>query len=182
MRALHLACLLCLALSSAAQQIHDVWQTTWDRSKLFTNVSPTKPINFTTSVDSPSVKVHVDDTREVQEIVGFGATLTDISALTLTNMKVTDSVKYWELLKRAFDVTYGSDSAGLNYLRVPLGATDFSSTVYSLDDTENDTNFRYFDVNRAPSYVFSTLKDIRSVNEHLKVGASTLFIIKMPLI
>jgi len=42
-------------------------------------------------------------------------------------------------------------------------------TVYSLDDSSGDTNFSNFNINRAPSYLFSVLKDIMAVNGYLKV-------------
>uniref|UniRef100_A0A0W0FXC6 Glycosyl hydrolase family 30 TIM-barrel domain-containing protein n=1 Tax=Moniliophthora roreri TaxID=221103 RepID=A0A0W0FXC6_MONRR len=43
------------------------------------------------------------------------------------------------------------------------------TTVYSLDDVSGDTSFSQFDINRAPSYLFSVLKDILSVNPRIKV-------------
>ena len=39
-----------------------------------------------------------------------------------------------------------------------------SRTVYSFDDTSDDTLFREFNIGRAPSYLYSVLKDIHSVN------------------
>ncbi|KAL0571110.1 hypothetical protein V5O48_010842 [Marasmius crinis-equi] len=170
MRPSRLAFVLLLGKLAVSQQIYDVWQTTWDRSKLFKNVSPSKSIDFSDSTSaSSSVNIRVDEANEAQEIVGFGASLSDSSALTLKKLKESNSDRYWELLHRAFDPTYGANSAGLSYIRVPLGATDFSSSVYSLDDTAGDTSFSHFDINRAPSYVFSTLDDIRSINKYLKV-------------
>ena len=35
---------------------------------------------------------------------------------------------YWSLLNYLFDPTDGKTGAGLNYIRVPLGASDFSAT------------------------------------------------------
>lgn len=74
------------------------------------------------------------------------------------------------------------NAAGFSYMRIPLGASDFSasgkrlyslvylwrdvwsSVAYSFDDTSGDTSFNNFDINRAPSYLFSVLKDIQSLN------------------
>ncbi|KAF9230954.1 glycoside hydrolase family 30 protein [Melanogaster broomeanus] len=55
-------------------------------------------------------------------------------------------------------VTDGADSAGFSYIRVPLGASDFSAKTYSYDDTSGDTNLNNFNIGAAPSYVFSTLQ------------------------
>lgn len=42
-------------------------------------------------------------------------------------------------------------------------------TVYSFDDTWLDTSLLNFNIDNAPAYLFSTIKDIMSVNPYLKV-------------
>lgn len=42
-------------------------------------------------------------------------------------------------------------------------------TVYSFDDVSGDTSLKHFDINKAPSSVFSVLKDILSINSAIKV-------------
>ncbi|ESK85316.1 glycoside hydrolase family 30 protein [Moniliophthora roreri MCA 2997] len=162
--ALSACCRLC-----AGQQINDIWQTTWDRSSLFTSLSPSSPINFGPSGSSSNLSIQVDDTSIAQEIVGFGGSLTDSSALVLNNLKSRNPDSYQNLLRYMFDETDGANAAGLTYVRVPIGACDFSESVYSLDDVSGDTSFSQFDINRAPSYLFSVLKDILSVNPRIKV-------------
>ena len=49
------------------------------------------------------------------------------------------------------------------------GASDFSDTAYSLDDTSGDTNLDDFNIDAAPSYLYSTLADIVSINSYLKI-------------
>ena len=44
-----------------------------------------------------------------------------------------------------------------------------SQTVYSFDDTWEDTQLLNFNIDNAPAYLFSTIKDIMSVNPYLKV-------------
>lgn len=128
--------------------------------------------------------------------------LADTSALTLNNLKVgaiylhcyqcswrvtkaRNSGNYQNLLNYMFSPTDGANAAGLNYIRVPIGASDFSTNrmsflrlpwfgtwcylVYSLDDISGDTSFSNFDINKIPSYVFSVLRDIQSKNSHLKI-------------
>ncbi|KAJ4466252.1 glycoside hydrolase [Lentinula aciculospora] len=155
------------------QQIYDVWQTTWDRSTLFTPLPRTTStaINFTPSTRSipTSVNIVVDDTVKFQDIVGFGGSLTDSAALTLKNLKTANSGNYWNLLNYMFNPTDGVDAAGLSYVRVPIGASDFSTSVYSLDDTQGDTSFNSFNINCTPAYAFEVLKDIQSINDLLKV-------------
>ncbi|KAF9448810.1 glycoside hydrolase family 30 protein [Macrolepiota fuliginosa MF-IS2] len=165
--------LLLLSALCASQQIWDIWQTTWDRAKLFTSVGPnsagTSPINFATPGAIGDADISVNDNSVFQTIAGFGGSLTDSAALTLNNLKSRNSANYWSLLGYMFDPTDGANAAGLNYIRVPIGASDFSASVYSLDDTSGDTSFSNFNINKIPSYVFSVLKDIQSINRYVKV-------------
>ncbi len=83
--------------------------------------------------------------------------------------------------------TDGANSAGFSYLRIPLGASDFSANgertscawvtdrshrrhaVYSFDDVSGDNALSSFNINKAPSYLFSVLNDIRSINSQLRI-------------
>ncbi|KAJ7896681.1 glycoside hydrolase [Mycena olivaceomarginata] len=152
-----------------SQQIYDIWQTTWDRSKLFSSVGSSPPINFVKPGPAASADIVVSDSTKYQTIVGFGGTLTDSSALTLSNLKAKNSGNYWSILTRMFSPQDGANAAGLSYLRVPIGASDFSAKVYSLDDVNGDTSFNSFSMNNAPSYLFEVLNDIQSINHILKV-------------
>ncbi|KAJ7106818.1 glycoside hydrolase family 30 protein [Mycena crocata] len=158
-----------LARPVASQQIFDIWQTTWDRQKLFTSLAPSTPINFVTPGPAASADIVVTETTAFQTINGFGGSLTDSSALVLNNLKGTNSANYWSILGHMFSVADGADASGFSYVRVPIGASDFSAKVYSLDDTSGDTSFSKFNINNAPSYLFSVLKDILSINPALKV-------------
>ncbi|KAJ7863260.1 glucan endo-1,6-beta-glucosidase [Mycena leptocephala] len=148
----------------ASQQIWDIWQTTWDRSKLFTSLKPSTPINFASPSVIGSADIDVDDTTTFQSVWGFGGTLTDSSALILSNMKAKNSANYFALLNYMFSTTDGANAAGISYIRVPLGASDFSANLYSFDDTSGDTSFNNFNIGKAPSYLYTVLKDIQSVN------------------
>ena len=46
-----------------------------------------------------------------------------------------------------FSPTDGANAAGLNYIRVPLGASDFSANTYTYDTTAGDTTFSKFNIN-----------------------------------
>ncbi|KAF7363002.1 Glycoside hydrolase family 30 protein [Mycena venus] len=158
-----------IARPVASQQIWDIWQTTWDRQKLFTSLAPSTPINFVTPGAKASADIVVTETSAFQTINGFGGTLTDSSALTLNNLKTKNNANYWSILGHMFSVADGADAAGFSYLRVPIGASDFSAKVYSLDDTSGDTSFSKFNINNSPAYLFSVIKDILTINPALKV-------------
>ncbi|KAJ7583791.1 glucan endo-1,6-beta-glucosidase [Mycena floridula] len=153
----------------ASQQIWDIWQTVWDRSHLFTSLQPSTPINFVSPSTIGAADIVVDETLTFQTIWGLGASLTDSSALKLNTLKSQNPNNYWALMDYLFNPTDGANSAGMTYIRVPLGASDFSASAYSYDDSNGDTTFSSFNINKAPSYLFSILKDIHGINNLMKV-------------
>lgn len=160
----YLLYLTCIPFSTS-QQIWDVWQTTWDRSKLFTSLKPSSPINFVTPGPSGEADIVVDDRAQYQSMLGFGATLTDSSALVLNNLKKKNPSNYWAIIDAAFNPSPSSSGAGLSYIRVPVGATDFSANAYSLNDNDGDESMSRFDMTRVPSSVFTVLRDIMNANK-----------------
>ncbi|KAL4254382.1 glycosyl hydrolase 30 family protein [Pleurotus pulmonarius] len=155
--------------SVLGQQIWDIWETTWDRSKLLTYTNLASPIDFVSPGAIGSADISINDGAQFQSILGFGGSLTDSSALTLNNLKTRNPTNYRDLLNYLFNPADGANAAGLSYIRVPIGASDFSASLYSLDDTSGDTSFNNFNINRSPSYLFSVLKDIIAVNNLVKV-------------
>ncbi|KAJ7908134.1 glycoside hydrolase [Mycena leptocephala] len=152
-----------IAQPVASQQIWDIWQTTWDRQKLFTSLAPSTPINFATPGPAASADIVVTETTVFQTING---------RLIGADAQQSEDQEFGELLDilgHMFSVADGADASGFSYLRVPIGASDFSARVYSLDDTSGDTSFSNFNINNAPAYLFSVIKDILSINPALKV-------------
>ncbi|KAG9074193.1 hypothetical protein FRC06_010869, partial [Ceratobasidium sp. 370] len=174
----------------AAQTIYDIWQTTWDRTKLLTRTSD-PAINFVTKGAIGDADIVVSDGTVYQQMDGFGATLSqcflarlffwqpvanllrfqsaDSSALVLSQLKSKNLANYNALLAKLFDVTDGAATAGFGVLRLNLGASDFSASAYSFDDTSGDTSLANFSLDRAPAYLWSTLKDIVTINPKIKL-------------
>nr|GAT61145.1 glycoside hydrolase family 30 protein [Mycena chlorophos] len=96
-------------------------------TNLFSSIGPNPPINFTTPGAAGSVDIVVTETNVYQTMNGFGGSLTDSSALTLSQLKAKNSNNYWAVLTYLFDVTDGANAAGFSYVRVPIGASDFSA-------------------------------------------------------
>ncbi|KAG1839309.1 glycoside hydrolase family 30 protein [Suillus subalutaceus] len=163
LRSLQIFGSLALLQAVASQQIGDIWQTTWDKNMLFTYFQPTPdPINFVTPGAIGSADIVIDDSSVYQTVYGFGASLTDSSAEFVHQVQNPGS--YWQLMDYLFNATDGANSAGLSYIRVPLGATDFSANTYSYDDISGDTSLNDFNIDAAPFDVFSVLQDILSIN------------------
>ncbi|KAG8796032.1 hypothetical protein FRC12_005822, partial [Ceratobasidium sp. 428] len=152
----------------AAQTIYDIWQTTWDRTKLLTRTNDPL-VNFVAKGAIGDADIVVNDGTVYQQIDGFGATLTDSSALVLSQLKAKNLANYNAVLSKFFDVTDGAATAGFGVLRLNLGASDFSASGYSFDDTAGDTSLSKFSLDRAPAYLWSTLKDIVAINPKIKL-------------
>ncbi|KAI0345963.1 glycoside hydrolase [Trametopsis cervina] len=159
-----------LALPVVSQQIYDIFTTSWDRTSSFTYKNlGSSPINFVSPGAIGDADIQVADGTVYQTMFGHGSALTDSSAQLMSNLKNANSANYWSLLGYLFDPTDGKSAAGLSYLRVPIGASDFAAKVYSLDDTSGDTSLSKFNIDAAPSYLYNTIKDILSINPALKV-------------
>ncbi|KAI0027735.1 glycoside hydrolase [Vararia minispora EC-137] len=153
----------------AQYSIWDLWQTTWDRSKLFTSLAPSSPFNFGTPGAIGQADIVVDDSTVYQQMDGFGGSLTDSAATVLVNLKNRNLNNYNALMRTLFDPTDGASSAGLNIIRIPIGASDYSAMDYSLDDVNGDTSLNSFSINNVPQNVFTVLNDIKSLNQYTKV-------------
>ncbi|KAJ2912767.1 hypothetical protein MD484_g7647, partial [Candolleomyces efflorescens] len=160
----------CLLIESAsAQNLWDIWQTTWNRTALFKSQKQRPPIIFSNQGPAAKLNIILDDTKEYQPVLGLGGTLTDSSAQLLSNMKTKNSKGYWEMLNYLFSPVEDANAAGLSYVRVPLGASDFSEKVYSYDDFDGDLCLNDFDIDHTPAYVFEVLEDVQSINSMLRV-------------
>jgi len=98
---------------------------------------------------------------DCQTIEGFGAALTGSSALVLNYL---DEKERTGLLKNIFDPDSGS---GFNYLRISIGASDFSA--YNWTHTRNDNRTFEF---KDPEGVVPILQTVKSINPGLKIMAS----------
>nr|CAD7439084.1 unnamed protein product [Timema bartmani] len=94
---------------------------------------------FKTEMNETVPTFTVDKETKYQEIFGFGAALTDSTALNIKNLSDTTT----EVLLNTY---FGKGGSNYLYLRVPMGACDFSTRYYSYDDVEGDTEWEHFDL------------------------------------
>jgi glucosylceramidase len=114
--------------------------------------------------------ITVDTTQTYQTIDGFGFTLTDASAGLIFNLP---TAMQSDLLKELF----GSDSnsISISYLRVSIGASDLSTSVYTYDDMpagQTDVNLQNFSLRKDQSKVIPVLKSILAINPNIKILGS----------
>lgn len=144
-----------------------VYMTTWDKTKL---LSREADVQFEENAILSPLTVQVDETRAFQTIDGFGAAMTGSSAYVMHHY--LDENKRQELLENLFDADKG---AGFSYVRLTVGASDFSAESYSYDDMpqgEADPDLTHFSIAKDKEYVIPVMKQALEVNPELKIMAT----------
>lgn len=143
-----------------------IWVTTGDKSRLLAQGQDVTITELKT-VNTPTVTI--DTTTALQEIEGFGAALTGSSAYVIDNMSATQRNA---LLRDLFDPETG---IGINYLRLTMGASDFSLADYTYNDMpsgQTDETLNNFSLSRDSEDVLPVLKQIVSIIPNLKIMGS----------
>lgn len=116
-----------------------------------------------------AVTVSVDDTLRLQQMDGFGASLTDSSASLLLQLP---RAQRDELMQEIFDP---AGPLGLTLLRQPIGASDFSAHGdYSYDDAEgakSDPSLAHFGTATDGHTLFPLLREALHRNPQLRFMA-----------
>jgi glucosylceramidase len=114
--------------------------------------------------------VTLDTSKHFQKMHGFGAAMTDASALLLSEMpEAKRKAIMAELFGRA------NDGLGLSFTRLTVGASDFSTSDYSYDDTPGnapDPELRHFSIEPAKKYVLPRTREALAINPDLLVMIS----------
>lgn len=145
----------------------DSWLTTGDQTSLLTKQSSI--LSFGTATNSFGT-ITVDADVKYQTIDGFGYTLTQGSAYVINQLSSTDRNN---LLTELFGS--GSNSIGVSYLRVGIGATDLSTSVYSYNDLpagNTDVTLANFSITPDKADVIPVLKQILLINPSIKILAT----------
>lgn len=156
------------ALPPVTSGIVAAWVTTGDRSQLLSRQADLRFNN--TAVDSSVSTIEVDYSREFQSVVGWGAAMSDAAAY-LIQTKLNASQRE-ALLQDLFGREPG---IGLSFIRIPMGASDFSRSHYSYDDRpprEIDPTLAHFSIDVDRAEKIPALKRARSINPQLKLVGS----------
>jgi glucosylceramidase len=142
--------------------------TTGDRGRLLT---PDQDFRFRSSgIDPTLTSISVDETTRFQSIVGWGAAMTDASAYLMeTKMSATQRDA---LMQELFGRNPG---IGLSFVRVTMGASDFSRTHYSYDDMpagQTDPTLARFSIDADRAEKLPALKRAYAINPALKLVGS----------
>ena len=148
--------------------VAQAWVTTADQARIFSQEPGGIPIS--TGTDTSSIVLTVDATTSYQTMAGFGAAMTDASAYLIeTKMSATQRDALMQDL-------FGRNSGiGLSFMRVPMGASDFSLRQYSYDDVganQTDSTLAHFSIAPDSAYKIPALKQALALNPSLMLMAS----------
>jgi glucosylceramidase len=145
----------------------DFWLTKGDQSILLQKQSTV--LGFGAAANS-YVNITVDTTQRYQSVDGFGYTLTSGSATLISNLGSAKPALLTELFGTA------SNSIGISYLRISIGASDLSSTVYTYDDMpagQTDPTLANFSLDPDKGTgLIPLLKEITAINSAIKILAT----------
>jgi glucosylceramidase len=145
----------------------EFWVTTADQAILLQK--QTNVLAFGTPATSTQT-ITLDSTQQFQTVDGFGYTLTGGSASLINALPATDKAN---LLNELFGS--GANSIGVSYLRVSLGASDLSASVFSYNDMptgQTDVSLSNFSLSKDTVDVVPLLKQIVAINPAIKIMAS----------
>ena len=145
-----------------------VWLTTGSGSKL---LSRETDVHFDSGAPPATLlRIVVDEGTAYQEIVGFGAAITDASAWLIQN-RLTAAQRE-ALLQELFGPSPG---IGLSFTRLTMGASDFSLHQYSYDDLpagQTDSTLAHFSIDSNRAYLLPVVQRALAINPRLKIMAT----------
>jgi glucosylceramidase len=152
--------------SGPAPVLAHVWVTTPDGADKLSDLGT---VAFTGApVTAPEIVV--DPTLTFQRMQGFGGAITDSSATVL--YRLSPAVRA-ATMRSLFDPVTGD---GLDYLRQPIGASDFVTTAaYTYDDMpagQTDYQQRHFSIAHDQAQILPLLRQAEAINPRLQIVAS----------
>ncbi len=143
-----------------------MWLTTADGNQ---KLAP-QPALTAVAAGPAAAAIFLDPNQRFQQMQGFGAAMTDASAELLSKLAPG---KRRAIMTELFSRKNGG--LGLSFTRLTVGASDFSRTHYSYDDTPSnvpDVELRYFSIEPARKYVLPRIREALAINPDLKVMIS----------
>ncbi|MBQ7189280.1 MAG: hypothetical protein IJR99_07675 [Kiritimatiellae bacterium] len=114
----------------------------------------------------PAVEpLDIDAAKEKHPFLALGASLTDASAWVLANMP---KEKRERLLRNLFT----PEGCNLGAIRLNIGASDYSTGLYSYDDMPGDVEMRHFTLARDDEFLVPMAKAVKAIRPDVYVFAA----------
>src|SRR5271170_1144665 len=109
--------------------------------------------------------IRLNPAKQFQDILGFGAAFTDASCYTFNQLAP-------EVREELFHEMFHPTQMGLSVCRVCMGASDYSTSLYSYDDGDPDPDLQRFSIDHDRAYILHMLRQARQVQPDLFLFAS----------
>lgn len=142
------------------------WLTTPDQSQL---AALEPPSAFSAFPQPGSIDLSIDPSIHFQTMVGFGAALTDSSALVLQSLPGPEEDA---ILRSLFRPHHG---AGIDVVRIAMGASDFAPAPYTYDDLppgQTDPSLEHFSIAPDEVAILPVLKRAIALDPRLVILAT----------
>ena len=144
----------------------ETWLTKADQSVLLKKQNSS--IQFSSS-SATSNHIEIDETKQFQDIDGFGFTLTGGSAELINKLEKNNrSALLQELFGR------GNEGIGMDVVRISIAASDLNETAFTYNDMptgKTDPELKNFSIIKDQDLI-NVLKDIQTINPKIKVFAT----------
>jgi glucosylceramidase len=138
-----------------------VWATYRDRRH-----AQAAPLAWKPATEAVPDAIVLDPGATRQEMLGFGAALTDAACYVLSQIP---QAQREELMHELF----APGEMALNVCRTCIGSSDYSRTAYSFDESpEPDPELKKFSIDHDKAYILPTLLQARKMNPELFLFSS----------
>jgi glucosylceramidase len=138
-----------------------VWSTFRDKRHAPAEALMWKPY---TAMDADAIVL--DPATTQQEMLGFGAAFTDASCYMLNQLRSEDRAALMHEL-------FAREEMAMNVCRTCIGASDYSKSLYSFDDSEqDDPELKKFSIDHDKAYILPALREARKINSDLFLFSS----------
>lgn len=134
-------------------------------------LTPQTPVRFRSGSAGSGPVITIDPAVRYQRFKAVGAAMTDSSASLIEN-GLDASTRTWLMNK-----LFGAGGLRLGFLRVPMGASDFSAQgmPYTYDDLpagQTDPKLAHFSIAHDQTYILPALRTVLAENPHTLLMAS----------
>jgi glucosylceramidase len=138
-----------------------VWSTFRDRRHASVEPLAWKPVS---AISADAIMLDPSATR--QEMLGFGAAFTDASCYMLNQLHSDERAALMHEL-------FAPDEMAMNVCRTCIGASDYSKSLYSFDESEeDDPELKKFSIDHDKEYILPRLREARKLNPDLFLYSS----------
>jgi glucosylceramidase len=109
--------------------------------------------------------ITLDPTRTFQEVLGFGAALTEASAYMINQLALEAQEKFLHEL-------FSPSELGISTTRICIGSSDYATKMYSYDEGDPDPELKRFSIDHDRAYVIPQLLAARKYNPDLFILGS----------